>query len=441
MASLSTDGTGNRTIQFVAGDGKRRSVRLGKVNKKLAESVKLKVEALVAAARARLPLDRETAAWTADIGDDLHAKLAAVGLVAPRQSETLGGFLAGYIDRRRADSKGGTVINIERVAADLTAFYGAGVGLRDVTERRADDFRTHYLTRTPKLAPATVHRRLKMARMFFAFAVRVKLVPDNPFRDVAAPNALPADKRHYISVSDAERLLAVCNPVWRVIVALARFGGLRCPNEVLSLKWEHVDFATGRMTVTSAKTEHHEGKGYRVVPLFPRLRAVLDEAWELAPAGAEYVVGGEYRARSLNGTVWNSVNLRTQFHKLIRRAGLKPWPRPFNNCRASCETDLNERFPSHVVCEWIGHSPAVAAAHYLTVRDSDFERANAGGATSGAVAVQNPMQSAAADGGHEATKKPEPLAGVRVGPLLSDPDHLSQDDQVTLWGFEPQYRP
>lgn len=442
MASLSTDGPGKYRIVFFASDGKRKTLRLGKVSKKLAESIKHRVEAILSAHAARVPLDHETARWTADIGVELAGRLAGVGLIAERKSEVLAGFLVGYVERRRADSKGGTVINLERVAGDLVAFYGADTALRDITEKRADEFRTYYLTRTPKLAGATVHRRLKTARQFFAFALRMKLIGENPFREVSAPNNLPADKRHYVSVGDTDRLLEVCNPTWRVIVALARFGGLRCPNEVLSLKWEHVDFAAGRMTVTSAKTEHHEGKGYRVVPLFPRLRAILDEAWELAPDGAEYVVAGSYRERSLNGTVWNSVNLRTQFLKLIRRAGLKPWPRPFNNCRASCEMDLNEEFPSHVVCEWIGHSPAVAATHYLTVRESDFERALAMGRTqSGTPNAQNAARSGADRNGPQGAKKPEPLAGVRVSPLLSELGDCSSDDQMTLWGFEPQYRP
>ena len=48
LASLSTDGTGNRTIQFVGPDGKRRNIRLGKVNKKAAEGGRLKVEHLAA---------------------------------------------------------------------------------------------------------------------------------------------------------------------------------------------------------------------------------------------------------------------------------------------------------------------------------------------------------------------------------------------------------
>jgi hypothetical protein len=32
-----------------------------------------------------------------------------------------------------------------------------------------------------------------------------------------------------------------------------------------------------------------------------------------------------------------------------------------------------EQYPSHVVAKWLGHSPKVAAQHYLMSRDHDFE--------------------------------------------------------------------
>ena len=50
MASISTDPNGLRLIQFVAGDGKRKSIRLGRVTQKQADKVLTKVEALNAAA-------------------------------------------------------------------------------------------------------------------------------------------------------------------------------------------------------------------------------------------------------------------------------------------------------------------------------------------------------------------------------------------------------
>ena len=90
MASLSTDRAGNRTVQFVGTDGKRRSIRLGNVPKRTAEQIKLRVEHLHAATVFGSPMDPDTAAWLAGVGDELHGRLSAVGLVTPRRSATLG---------------------------------------------------------------------------------------------------------------------------------------------------------------------------------------------------------------------------------------------------------------------------------------------------------------------------------------------------------------
>jgi hypothetical protein len=48
--------------------------------------------------------------------------------------------------------------------------------------------------------------------------------------------------------------------------------------------------------------------------------------------------------------------------------------------RASCATDWAEALPAHVVAKWLGHSPLVAAKHYLQTRDAHFEVAIRGGA-------------------------------------------------------------
>lgn len=97
-----------------------------------------------------------------------------------------------------------------------------------------------------------------------------------------------------------------CNPTWRTIVALSRLGGLRCPSEVLSLRWRDIDWHAGRMLVTSPKTEHHLGRGSRSVPLFPELRAVLEEAFELATPRDEYVVNVAYRNAAIGAEGWKS---------------------------------------------------------------------------------------------------------------------------------------
>lgn len=135
----------------------------------------------------------------------------------------------------------------------------------------------------------------------------------------------------------------------------------------------------------------------------------------MAEAGAVYVVGGKqgdaYRAIADLPGGWNNTNIRTTFEKIVRRAGLKKWPRLFHNMRASCETDLAADHPFHAVCSWLGNTPAVAVRHYLQVLDRDFDKASGaapkGGAESGAVVVQKAVQSEPATSRHETTAATE----------------------------------
>lgn len=164
---------------------------------------------------------------------------------------------------------------------------------------------------------------------------------------------------------------------------------------MLSLTWQDIDWAGNRFTVTSPKGEK-DGKGTRVVPLFPELRAILEGAFELAPEGAVYVVDPKYRQGSLKPSGWMNCNLRTTFEKIIRRAGLQPWPRLFHAMRASRETELAAKHPIHVVTAWLGNTPKIAMKHYLITTDADFAKAVE--PTAGAVqqVLQNCMQQASA---------------------------------------------
>ncbi len=55
------------------------------------------------------------------------------------------------------------------------------------------------------------------------------------------------------------------------------------------------------------------------------------------------------------------------------RSCVPSWPTLLQNLRASYATDWSEHYPSHVVAKWLGHSPKVAAQHYLMSRDHHFE--------------------------------------------------------------------
>ena len=306
----------------------------------------------------------------------------------------------------------------------------------DSSEEDTEDFKMHLIGEG--LAPTTVHKRLQFARMFFRAAQKRELIGANPFAEVTTKPTTPTDRQHFVTPAETERLLAVCNPTWRVIVALARYGGLRCPSEVLSLRWQDVDWETERIVVPSPKTAHHPGKGNRTIPLFAELNPILSEAFELAPEGAEYVVGGGYRKSANTPSGWRNCNLRTQFERLIKRAGLQPWPRLFHALRASRETELAHDYPLHVVTNWLGNTPRIALRHYLQVTDADFAQAARRGAECGAQVAQNAAQQAhAARRTHsqETTKAPAVTRGLcECGAMTGE---RTPDRRAERTGFEP----
>jgi hypothetical protein len=109
-----------------------------------------------------------------------------------------------------------------------------------------------------------------------------------------------------------------------------------------------------------------------MVPIFPELKPYLEAAFDVAPEGATNIIQ-KYRT--------DSSNWRTGFGRIIDRAGLDRWPKPFQNLRSTRHTELEDEFPGHVVTAWMGNTTKVARKHYLQVHDGHFAKA-----------AQNPAQ-------------------------------------------------
>lgn len=388
MASLSRISGRTYRIQFFSEVGKRLAVYLpASTPPAIAETVQTRIELILIAKREGINLDRETSLWLAGIDGTLHDKLANVGLVEPRRRAkiepepepepepelTLGDFLDSHF-AKRTDVKDSTRIVYRRARRLLIQFFTDSRSLASITEGDAEDWQRFLKTcpgksKESKMAEATVRRMCGFARTFFTAAVKHRLIPSNPFKadGIKTSNTGNDDRLHFVPLDDVDRVLDACpDHEWRLIFALSRFAGLRCPSETLALKWDHIDWGRSVMRVPEPKVEHHKGRGERVVPIFPELMPYLREAYENAPDGAVYVIT-RYRR--------SDQNLRTQFAKIITRAGVKPWPRPFHNLRASRQTELTGRFPEHVVNRWLGNSREVARRHYLQVTEADLQRA------------------------------------------------------------------
>ncbi len=384
MASISAERNGRRVIQFFGGDGKRRSIRLGKASQRFAEAVKHKVENLVAASITGHALDDETARWVAALDTIMGDKLADVGLIPKREAATLAAFLDAVI-ASRSDVKPATAITFGNVRRNLVDHFGEDKPLRDITAGDADNWRLHLIREG--LADNTVRRRCGIAKQMFTVAVRRRLIGFNPFADLTSAVRGNPSRYRYVTSADAAKIIDGCpDGETRLIFALCRYGGLRCASETAALKWSDVDWEHGRIRVRSPKTEHLEDHDSRVIPLFPEILPHLREAFEAAEPGVEHVL----RRHPNPNQIYREV-----FERIIVRVGLKPWPKLFQNLRSSRETELAESWPLQVVCAWLGNSRLVAAKHYLQVTDDHFERAasvDGAGENGEPGALQNPVQ-------------------------------------------------
>ena len=328
MASVSHDRkTGRRTVQFVGTDGKRRSIRLGKVTKRQAESAKGYIEDLVACLTTGTAPKNATAEWLANLPDVIRRRVERAGLAEPREAvhcPTLKQWLDRYM-ASRTDVKESTRIAWGQTQRYLLDFFDPHKRLDEITPGDADEWRLHL--KEQGLADNTVRRRSGVAKQFFNAAKRKRLIEDNPFADLKSCVIPSTAKYYFVTRAEADKVLDACpDAQWRLIFALCRYGGLRCPSEVLRLKWSHVDWANGRITVPSPKTEHHVGGESRLIPLFPELAPYLQAVFDEAEPGTEPVIT-RYRC--------SNQNLGTQLRRIVRKAGLKPWPKLFQNLRST----------------------------------------------------------------------------------------------------------
>ena len=427
MASVSRDANGTKRVLFTDGNGKRRTIRLGSVSVKAAESVKLRVEALNAARITGTPIDSDLAAWIRDLPDAMHARLARVGLIEPRESATevtLDELLNRF--EQSLVVKSTTQAAYRQATGSLREHLGGDAPVRSITPAHADRWRKAIAD--SKLAPATVAKRVHIAKSVFRKAVRWGLIESSPFADLRAGSQSNPDKAFYVTPESINAILGACpDERWRAVVALSRFAGLRCPSEVAGLRWGDVNWARGRLTVRSPKTAGHEGHAVRVVPIAPELRPILLALFDEAEAGCEAVV-----------PLFSSpgANLRTTLTKIIERAGVKPWPRLFQNMRASCATDWVERFPAHVVAGWLGHSPLIAAQHYLQTRDAHFELA-IGGAECGALEAQNAAQHQAAPDRTDSPERSQVPCCIGVSRADAMGSETVRNESMGATGLEP----
>lgn len=400
---------GNTYVLRVGVGHARQVRRLGDLTREGAKTVAHHVRQIERSRKAAVPLPAATAVWLREISDDLHAKLAGLGLVEPSNrpddggiSMTIGRLWDDFFERR-PDLKKWTRSNLEQTKLRGVEYFKLKP-VAAITKGEAKDFRRWLVEQ--KYSSATVSGFVNKTRQLFNDAIDHGVLGHNPFRKVGGGSQVNEERRFYVSREAIERVMDKApSDEWKLLIALGRYGGLRIPSEVVELKISDIDLDKGRITITSPKTEK-QGKAKRVIPLWPELRPLIETV--LKKASPDQV--------RLLPIVLPGYNPHTQFVRLIERAGLKPWPKVWQNLRSTRETELLKDFPIHVVCAWIGNTERIARRHYLQTTEADFDKA---------VGVQRAAKSAAISSGEYAqlaqdeTKEPRFPAENAANAVLS----------------------
>jgi len=232
-------------------------------------------------------------------------------------------------------------------------------------------------------ALATVNKILRTLRPIFRWGERREWC-----KDVFAEIRRLKEPKKEIMVYEREelqRILAICNKVWRLRFLLAVTAGMRL-SEVLNLTVADIDFEKQciyirpKQRTATTWSWQPKDKDIRTVPLEEQTEKCLVEIMAEMPL-VPYVCVPEKRYRYLmtkadtltqktkNCPVNNCSRDRAT---LLRRAGVSP--KTFHDLRRTCATHLAEYMPIHAVQTIMGHSNVNTTIKYYTKTKDKFIR-------------------------------------------------------------------
>jgi integrase len=351
-------------VRWFHGD-KRRSLYLSGISEDNAIEVYRQLSRISASMSAGLPIESVSRKWLDSLPDKMYGKLVKIGVAEERShGDVIPVPTFSEAAKKYVDQFTGAESTRKQLASCFDIFGGwlerkQGKPDCPVDAVTPDDVRSFRAYQVKvKLAEATIRKRCSRCKQLFTRLVDDGIIGSNPFISVPTASVDNPDNMEYV---EAERVIQVIKsidkPELKLMLALCRFGGLR-KHECSLIRWQDICFdeEPPSMTIASNKT------GKRVCPLFPALREQIEPMRKRA---------GRVQARwdpDSNAPV-------TALRKWADKNGVVLWKKPFQNLRASLETELFAEFPIKDVTMWLGNSPTVAMKHYAMARNHNFAAA------------------------------------------------------------------
>lgn len=205
----------------------------------------------------------------------------------------------------------------------------------------------------------TINKYCDYLSFIFNFGIDNGFTTKNPLKSWKKPKVQPWDMK--LNLSDAQKIMSCAEPhlKWAMEVCF-NLGTRPGESELLSLKWDDVDFQAGLVRIYASKT-----KSYRTIPINPSFMKRLEQ--EKATSQTGYVI--EYMGRNLT-------TIRKAFKNACKRAGITYPTRMYDLRHLFATTLLNKGADLAAVSKLMGHSTVkLTADTYYHYMEGEKERA------------------------------------------------------------------
>jgi integrase len=240
---------------------------------------------------------------------------------------------------------------------------------QEIRSRRTLMTRKGQLVPRPAGGRVAANRHLAFLRIVFNWAVRKDYLTRTPFKHNTEPViklAKELPRRRRLESGEEVRLFAECAPYVRLVVEALLETGCRI-GELLSLQWSQVRFAPKAvLELSAAKTKT---KKDRIVPISPRLRAIL-EMLKTDPSGADHLAD-HYVFGTITGQRIQSID--NAWTAARRRAGIADLH--LHDLRREAASRWLERGVAlNVIQALLGHAKLSQTSTYLGVSEAGFKK-------------------------------------------------------------------
>jgi integrase len=238
------------------------------------------------------------------------------------------------------------------------------------------------------LSPKTIRHYLSFISDVFNYAIRMRMVKENPCKEVFLPTEQEAE-REVFTLEEARRFLELLEGApmkYRVFFTLAIYGGFR-RGELMGLEWKDIDLETGVVSVVRT-SQYSKTRGYytdtpktkrsvrslklpmNVMELLKRYR--IEQGFEGRKMGDRWK-GTDRLFTALDGTPMNGATPYVWLRKFCRANGLPPVNiHSFRHLNASLL--INSGINVRTVSACLGHSQTSTT---LNIYAHTFDEANA----------------------------------------------------------------